>query len=89
MEVALKQSIPFVVQAIPESHLTDSGWPRNLVITMTIYHCVKKDLRSKSPYSVQIRENTDQKNFVFGHFSRTAMRNRTLRKRYSSPQPFS
>ena len=29
------------------------------------------DLRSKSPYSVQIRKNTDQKNPVFGHFSRS------------------
>ena len=29
------------------------------------------DLRSKSPYSVQIRENTDQKNSVFRHFSRS------------------
>ena len=29
------------------------------------------DLRSKYLYSVQIRENTDQKNFVFGHFSRS------------------
>ena len=27
-------------------------------------------LLRKSPYSVQIRENTDQKNSVFGHFSR-------------------
>ena len=27
------------------------------------------DLRRKSPYSAQIRENTDQKNSVFGHFS--------------------
>ena len=27
------------------------------------------DLRSKSPYSVGIQENTDQKNSVFGHFS--------------------
>ena len=26
------------------------------------------DLRSKSSYSVQIRENTDQKNSLFGHF---------------------
>ena len=28
-------------------------------------------LRSKSPYSVWIRENTDQKNSVFGHFPRS------------------
>ena len=28
------------------------------------------DLRSKSPYSVQMRENTDQKNSALGHFSR-------------------
>ena len=27
------------------------------------------DKQSKSPYSVQIRENTDQKNPEFGHFS--------------------
>ena len=26
------------------------------------------DLRSKSPYSVQIRENTDQNNSIFDHF---------------------
>ena len=29
------------------------------------------DLPSKSPYSVQIRENTDQKNSKFEHFSRS------------------
>ena len=29
------------------------------------------NLRRKSPYSVQIRKNTDQKNSVFGHFSRS------------------
>ena len=28
---------------------------------------------SKSPYSVQMRENTDQKNSVFEHFSRSDM----------------
>ena len=28
------------------------------------------EIRSISPYSVQMRENTDQKNSVFGHFSR-------------------
>ena len=28
-----------------------------------------EDLRSKSPYSVRIRENTDQKNSAFGYFS--------------------
>ena len=27
------------------------------------------DLRSKYPYSVQMQENTDQKNSVFEHFS--------------------
>ena len=27
-------------------------------------------IRSISPYSVQIRENTDQKNSEYGHFSR-------------------
>ena len=27
---------------------------------------------SKSPYSVRIQENTDQKKSVFGHFSRSA-----------------
>ena len=29
------------------------------------------DLRSKSPYSGLIQKNTDQKNFIFGHFSRS------------------
>ena len=28
------------------------------------------NIRSKSPYSVRIQENTDQKKLVFGHFSR-------------------
>ena len=28
------------------------------------------DLKSKHPYSVQMRENTDQKNTEYGHFSR-------------------
>ena len=30
-------------------------------------------LRSKSPYSVWIQENTDQKNSEFGHFSRSVL----------------
>ena len=29
------------------------------------------DLLSKSPYSVQMRENTDQKNTEYGHFFRS------------------
>ena len=29
------------------------------------------DLRSKSPYSVQMRENADQKNSEYGHFLRS------------------
>ena len=29
------------------------------------------DLRSNSPHSVQLQENTDQKNSIFGHFSRS------------------
>ena len=29
------------------------------------------DLLRKYPYSVRIQENTDQKNSVFGHFSRS------------------
>ena len=29
------------------------------------------NLRSKSMYSVRIRENTDQKNSAFGHFPRS------------------
>ena len=28
-----------------------------------------EEIRSKSPYSVRMRENTNQKNSVFGHFS--------------------
>ena len=36
MVFGLKQSTPFVVQAIPEVTLTDSGWPRKLIITLTI-----------------------------------------------------
>ena len=32
------------------------------------------DLGRKSPYSVQVRENTDQKMSVFGHFSRSEKR---------------
>ena len=31
------------------------------------------EMRSISPYSVRIRKNTDQKNSVFGHFSRSAL----------------
>ena len=30
-----------------------------------------EEIRSKSPYSVRMRENTNQKNSVFGHFSWT------------------
>ena len=30
-------------------------------------------IRSMSPYSVRMRENTDQKNSAFGHFSRSVL----------------
>ena len=30
------------------------------------------EIRSISPYSVRVRENTDQKNSEYGHFSRSA-----------------
>ena len=36
-------------------------------------HCVKcpnSEIRSIFPYSVQMRENTDQQNSEYGHFSR-------------------
>ena len=36
-------------------------------------HCVKSvRVRSISPYSVRMRENTDQSNTEYGHFSRSA-----------------
>ena len=34
------------------------------------FHCVKRVVLSISPYLVQMRENTDQKNSEYGHFSR-------------------
>ena len=40
----------------------------------SIFSCIWTeygDLVRKSPYSVRIQENTDQKNSVFGHFSRS------------------
>ena len=40
----------------------------------SVFSCIwteYRDLRSKFPYSVQIRENADQKNSAFGHFSRS------------------
>ena len=40
-------------------------------------YCRKQSLREKilriSPYSVRMQENTDQKNSVFGHFSRSEL----------------
>ena len=47
----------------------------------SIFSCIWTeygDLRSSSPCSVRIRENTDQKNSVFGHFSRSVR----LQKKY-------
>ena len=40
----------------------------------SVFSCIRteyRDLLSKSPYSVRIQENTDQKKFVFGDFSRS------------------
>ena len=34
-------------------------------------HCVKSKILLISPYSVRIRENTDQNNFQYGHFLRS------------------
>ena len=40
--------------------------------TSTVYSYIYAiHLQSKFPNSVQIRENTDQKNYVFGQFSRS------------------
>ena len=39
-----------------------------------VFSCIRTeygDLRSESPYSVWIQENTDQKNSLFGHFWRS------------------
>ena len=35
-------------------------------------------IQLKTPYSVQIQENKDQKNFVFWHFSRSVFPARTI-----------
>ena len=38
----------------------------------SVFSCIRteyRDLQSKSPYSVRMRENTDQKNSEYGHFS--------------------
>ena len=39
-----------------------------------VFSCIRTeygDLQSKSPYTVRIQENADQKKCVFGHFSRS------------------
>ena len=40
----------------------------------SVFSCIRTeyiDLRSKSPCSVRVQENTDRKLSVFGHFSRS------------------
>ena len=37
----------------------------------SVFSCIRTEYGRKSPYSVQIQENTDQKNSVFGDFSRS------------------
>ena len=47
----------------------------------SVFSCIRteyKDLRSKSQYSVRIQENTDEKNSIFGHFSRSVMETHIL-----------
>ena len=41
------------------------------MINVIVQHCVKnvQNWSFFGPYLVQIRENTDQKNFKIGHFS--------------------
>ena len=45
----------------------------NLIYLFNLVHCVKSvRIQSYSgPYSVQMRENTDQNNSEYGHFSRS------------------
>ena len=43
-----------------------------LLFFWSLFSCIQtefEDLQSKPPYLVQMRENTDQKNFKYGHFS--------------------
>ena len=37
------------------------------------------DFQSKSPYSVRIKKDADQKNYVFGRFSRSARNIKSLK----------
>ena len=37
----------------------------------SVFSCIHSDLLGKSPYSVRLQRNTDQKSSVFGHFSRS------------------
>ena len=45
-----------------------------LIIYQYNHHCVKSvRIRNISPYSVQMRENADQNNPKYGHFSRSVL----------------
>ena len=57
------------VQALHESVCTQSFF-------MSVFSCIRteyREIRSISPYLVQMRENTDQKNSEYGYFSRSSI----------------
>ena len=37
----------------------------------SVFSCIRTELLRRSPYSVPIQENTDQKDSIFGHFPRS------------------
>ena len=48
-----------------------------------VFSCIRTEygeIRSLSPYSVQMWENTDQKNSEYGHFSRSVKLDTLLRR---------
>ena len=47
------------------------------------------EIRSISPYSVQMRENTDQKNSEYGHFPRIVKKANLSTKFFKGTKPFS
>ena len=64
--------VVFLVLSLLSYHCMKSVQIRNFF--WSVFSCIRieyGDFHSRSPYSVRMRENTDQKNFLSGHFSRS------------------
>ena len=66
---------PYILKIVFNRHYVKSA--RNRSSFWSVFSRIRTEcgeIRSISPYSVRMRDNTDQKNSEYGHFSRSASR---------------